>query len=298
MAITYGGDMPKENTPTQTADGIAWAPIVAAGISAVGSWLASKQAKKAQEKANQQNMELARYQNQANVDMWNMQNAYNTPAAQMARYAAAGLSPNLIYGQGNAGNASSAPSVERATVQAAVGGVPQLSGMLEQMQNFEMRQAQIDNVKASTASTQQETLNKQFMKWILEFRAKSGEVGLEKQMLDLQQAKLLAPYNLDAQKNLVSKGRVDIQAAIQGMKLRDQEEVLNQLKIQGGGLENKLKKEELIYKQLINTWGKRGITPQDNVFFRMLSKFISDNNINIIPDLDDQKMYMPWDGLR
>lgn len=31
-------------------------------------------------------------------------NAYNTPAAQMARYSAAGLNPNLIYGQGTPGN--------------------------------------------------------------------------------------------------------------------------------------------------------------------------------------------------
>lgn len=35
-------------------------------------------------------------------------NAYNTPSAQMARYSAAGLNPNLIYGSGgNAGNQAS-----------------------------------------------------------------------------------------------------------------------------------------------------------------------------------------------
>ncbi|AXH73601.1 MAG: DNA pilot protein [Microviridae sp.] len=35
---------------------------------------------------------------------WNMQNAYNTPEAQMARYKAAGLNPNLIYGSGTTTN--------------------------------------------------------------------------------------------------------------------------------------------------------------------------------------------------
>lgn len=41
---------------------------------------------------------------------WNMQNAYNTPAMQMARYADAGLNPNLIYGQSNmAGSVGSGP---------------------------------------------------------------------------------------------------------------------------------------------------------------------------------------------
>lgn len=35
-------------------------------------------------------------------------NAYNAPAAQMARYSAAGLNPNLIYSQGTPGNQTSA----------------------------------------------------------------------------------------------------------------------------------------------------------------------------------------------
>lgn len=35
-------------------------------------------------------------------------NAYNTPAAQMARYSAAGLNPNLIYSQGAPGNQTGA----------------------------------------------------------------------------------------------------------------------------------------------------------------------------------------------
>lgn len=42
-----------------------------------------------------------------NLKMWNMQNAYNDPSAQMARLKAAGLNPNLVYGGGNVtGNTS------------------------------------------------------------------------------------------------------------------------------------------------------------------------------------------------
>lgn len=42
-----------------------------------------------------------------NRTQWNAQNEYNTPTEQMARYRAAGLNPNLIYGSGqaSAGNA-------------------------------------------------------------------------------------------------------------------------------------------------------------------------------------------------
>ncbi len=47
------------------------------------------------------NLNLAKLQNSWNIDQWNRENAYNSPAAQMARYKAAGLNSDLIYGQQN-----------------------------------------------------------------------------------------------------------------------------------------------------------------------------------------------------
>lgn len=45
---------------------------------------------------------LLKQQEQAyNLELWNLQNEYNSPAAQMKRYQDAGLNPNLIYGQSN-----------------------------------------------------------------------------------------------------------------------------------------------------------------------------------------------------
>ena len=45
------------------------------------------------------------YTNQQNkrnaIELWNMQNAYNTPKQQMQRFKEAGLNPNLIYKQSN-----------------------------------------------------------------------------------------------------------------------------------------------------------------------------------------------------
>lgn len=43
------------------------------------------------------------------LEMWNLNNAYNTPAAQMQRMKDAGLNPMLFYQQGNPGNSASAP---------------------------------------------------------------------------------------------------------------------------------------------------------------------------------------------
>lgn len=63
---------------------------------------------------------LADQQMQFNEEAWNRSvaheqavfdrdSAYNSPAMQMQRFKAAGLNPNLIYGQGNPGNTSGRP---------------------------------------------------------------------------------------------------------------------------------------------------------------------------------------------
>lgn len=44
------------------------------------------------------------------LTMWNLQNAYNDPSQQMARFKNAGLNPNLIYGKGTPGLAESPKS--------------------------------------------------------------------------------------------------------------------------------------------------------------------------------------------
>lgn len=53
--------------------------------------------------------------NQHEIDMWNLQNDYNSPANQVARLSAAGLNPNLFYNSVNSGNNSSAPGTHTPT---------------------------------------------------------------------------------------------------------------------------------------------------------------------------------------
>lgn len=54
---------------------------------------------------------------QRSVEMWNKQNEYNSPAAQMERFKSAGLNPHLIYGQGSPGNAGTPPQYQPANIQ-------------------------------------------------------------------------------------------------------------------------------------------------------------------------------------
>lgn len=51
------------------------------------------------------------------VEMWHMQNAYNSPQAQMQRFIDAGLNPHLIYGRGSSGEASAPPAYNAPHIQ-------------------------------------------------------------------------------------------------------------------------------------------------------------------------------------
>lgn len=98
---------------------------------------------------------------QRQVDMWNMQNRYSSPAAQMQRYVAAGLNPNLIYGQPQAGN--SMPSVsEGGTTQPYFSPMKSdFLGSFLQLKNFDLNAskvaAEIRNIEADTAMKQSQT---------------------------------------------------------------------------------------------------------------------------------------------
>ena len=56
-------------------------------------------------------------QNKQARKLLDYQNWYNSPAQQMYRFKQAGLNPNLIYGQGNAGNWSGSPPASFADYQ-------------------------------------------------------------------------------------------------------------------------------------------------------------------------------------
>ena len=86
-------------------------------LGAIGSFFGARRQNKnidkqiaAQKEENQKNrdwnLNLAKQQNQWNIDQWNRENAYNTPAAQMARFKDAGLNSDLMYGQQNLSAAS------------------------------------------------------------------------------------------------------------------------------------------------------------------------------------------------
>lgn len=99
--------------------------VISTAVSTVGNYAASVAANKRQWKYQQRAMEK---QQQYNKDLWDYQNAYNTPQQQMARYQAAGLNPHLIYGSGAqaSGNAGPIAPTEVPSQKAATLAVPDI----------------------------------------------------------------------------------------------------------------------------------------------------------------------------
>ncbi len=96
---------------------------IANGVAQVaGQAIATQEDKHAQRRAFNYNMQMAKYQNEVNLENWTRQNEYNSPSAQMERLKAAGLNPNLVYGGGSAQTAASAiHAMPGATMQAYQG---------------------------------------------------------------------------------------------------------------------------------------------------------------------------------
>lgn len=102
---------------------------------------------------------------QRSVEMWHMQNAYNTPEQQMARFGAAGLNSQLIYGQGSSGLAGSPPQYQPPNIQMAgmhppYGGavqslLPTLMSVGTWMQNMRLSEQQIQSKGLDQTRTQQ-----------------------------------------------------------------------------------------------------------------------------------------------
>lgn len=120
------------------------------------------------------NKELAKYQNDLNIQNWNMQNEYNLPKNQMQRFADAGLNPNLIYGQsntaGDVGNVNVGSVDASLPLQDSVMNAVNLAMGLRQMHaDIRQKDAQTDNVQAQTEWTTEkiisEQLNHDLQKW-------------------------------------------------------------------------------------------------------------------------------------
>lgn len=124
--------------------------ITGIGSGAIQSHLDRKQSVENQQRTIQANKELAEYAYSKDLEMWERQNLYNSPQAQMERLGQAGINPVLAFGKDIGGNTSGQmPKYQAPRVD--YGAKPfNMLGILSAFQDFTMKNAQIDLVNEQT----------------------------------------------------------------------------------------------------------------------------------------------------
>lgn len=127
-------------------------------------------------------------------------NQYNSPSAQMQRFKEAGLNPNLIYGQGNAGNTTAlpAPSGGHVDFKSSQGSRPPDNAMASLLgaADLKIKQAQADNLRVENSVMLQD--------------AALRKLQVERGGFDLDLEREARPFTLGTRRSTSERGQFDL----------------------------------------------------------------------------------------
>lgn len=230
--------------------------------------------------------------------MMDKQNAYNSPIQQMERLKAAGLNPHLVYGSGNAIQASASPSSSPGYQQTNFGQVATdyITNRLTVRQE-ENAIAQNDNIRASTDKIHQE---------INESQIRMNKMGAEmanilqntaRSKLDYDIASHLKQNTIDTAlqtfENLKSQGSLtnaNIQLAIKDLAVKDaninlsnaqvrkidSDIQVNAQRIVNMKTENSYRATQAAIEEIKHSFWKQGINPDKGAIEQLLQGAISE----------------------
>lgn len=155
---------------------------------------------------------------QRQVEMWHMQNAYNSPAEQMKRFGAAGLNPHLIYGQGSTGNASKFPEYQAPNLQYRYEAPAYGAASANAIQQLMQVGTWMQNMKLSEQEIQSKDLAIDFL----------GEVNPRK-LTELDNRLSMYPYQSTMQRALAQKSHIDVASVQQEFQHKFGKEAASEL---------------------------------------------------------------------
>jgi len=135
--------------------------LIGAAAGLAGTGINAAQTGSMNKKTRQWQEQMYARQRQDALSDWERQNQYNSPQQQMQRYKEAGLNPHLIYGQ-----MSNSPSIRSSDTGSWNPQVPNIDlgrvaqNALATYNDFQIKQAQTDNLKAAYNVASQEALLK------------------------------------------------------------------------------------------------------------------------------------------
>lgn len=261
------------------------AAAIAAGASLIGTGANVASTGRQNKKSRQFTREMYERQQADQLKFWETQNAYNTPEQQMERYRQAGLNPNLIYGQGNSGNASPIPTPDIQKPEFRVpdfGGIAQAGNSIANYLDYEIKQAQVDNLRADNTVKLEEALlknstrkqveqNTQRSVFDLDFDTELRDTSAEFRRETLRQIKQNMDLNLNADERAAAQNASSLKESAERIlnlrlsraKTREEIQAIKAA-ITDTQLSSKLKQFEIELNNL-------GITKGDPLYFRILS---------------------------
>lgn len=276
------------------------------------TWMTNRANERAVRQTNKAQMDLAKYQADRNLDLWNLNNEYNTPQAQMERYKAAGLNPNLVYGDGGVSGNSSAPAqgytapTLRAPrydysgittgAQMLMNGLSQASAIRKQNSETAMNYQQLSNLEQDNS-----------IKKIMYLRQQIG-LAMDKTTKEFLGERLRAEIsNLDArtmqstsQSFLTDQNRLLLEAQRPFLQEQAREE-LNGLKLKNRGLEiENTFKSDMFVSQLSLAWANYQLAVSRNEQIRIaneIRRILLDQGLDIDQDAFDRMFYTQSMGL-
>lgn len=258
---------------------------IAAAVAAGASLLGSGGQALAQGNMNRKNRQFTRemYELQKNDELafWRMNNNYNSPQEQMKRLQEAGLNPNLVYGNGATATSSGAPSAPspKEFTQQAPNYNGMVGGALDAYFSIEMKQAQVDNLKVQNDLMLEDVMLKR-----LDNKIKTFDLGFKTDARE---------YDLDYKKynSLARQGDFHLKEQMFDFVRRTKEDRIQMVAL--GLISEKLKQNltsaqtkqlheaaksiqnDNFLKELDIDLKKQGVTYQDELWQRILAKFLS-----------------------
>jgi len=225
-----------------------------------------------------------------NINLWRMQNEYNTPAAQMQRFKEAGLNPALMYSQGNPGNAVQLSRPDLAQTQFRTS--PQSFGdvgrsTLDSIYDIQLKQAQVDNLRAQNSVIKQDAILKSALtrstltseeqkRFDLQFNTDLRETSADFQREKLRNLKTQTDYTLNRDVREALRNSSDLSEALSRMESMKIQRAKTAQEINNIKQQTRILKQDERLKELELDLRRQGINPNDPMYIRVLGRVLSD----------------------
>ena len=221
------------------------------------------------ESTNQANRLLAEQQHNWNVQDWNMQNAYDSPQAQMQRFKDAGLNPSLIYGQMS--QSPSVNSVDMPEMQSNK-AIPFLAeNPMSNIDPASLANVELAKSEAELNRANADSIRQKLPEELNNLRKQSEELQAQIESLNqsvAESARRIQSMDVDDQFNLAQKARIEFQSSLDDKRfnldsLRLEMDKLNSSSqrrlnsAQINNLESITRLNNREYRELLATWKYR-----------------------------------------